>query len=90
MTSDPPLPWPNIVLVDGRLFRAGACVTLPAEAEGVDLTGASRAVGGQRARLLMPCVATKAQDREWLEAQESRGMRAAMVAFAVVLIPTAT
>ena len=89
MSSETDATWPNIALLNGRLFGLGLSIRLPDDAQVVDLAGATRAVGGRQARLLAPCVGTKAQDREWLETQESRGMQPAMVAAELFLIPTA-
>jgi hypothetical protein len=89
MSSETAATWPNIALLNGRLFGLGLSIRLPDDTQVVDLAGATRAVGGRQARLLTPCVGTQAKDREWLEAQKSRGMQPAMVAEELLLLPTA-
>ena len=87
MSTEPYVLWPNIGLVHGRLFGLGRSVPLPADAQAPESAGAAQSLTGGHARLLLPCVAMTAGDREWLAVQASLGHRPAMVASALVLLP---
>lgn len=80
--------WPNIALLEGRLFALGAPIVLPDGIHGFDVTGRRKLVGGRRARPLGPCVATNALDRAWLALQTQAGYWPVVIAYHVLLLPS--
>jgi hypothetical protein len=87
MSSESYVLWPNIGLVHGRLFGLGRSVPLPTDSHAPASASASQNLTAGHARLLLPCVAMAAGDREWLAVQASLGHRPATVASALVLLP---
>lgn len=80
--------WPNIALVQGRLYGLGAPLCLPVGCEVFGIDGISRDVGGRQVRPLEPCPVTGPDGREWLKGSETTGYMPAMVGNEVVMLPT--
>lgn len=89
MSDDQHATWPNVALLEGRIYGLGAPIGLPQGVQAFDMSGAAREVGSRQARLMEPCVATSMAGRQWLQGSGKDGHRPAIVAGEVVLLPTA-